>query len=348
MTEHIHTISVDDDESNLLLIEAMAKEMDLSIHSFADPLESLQYMKENTIDLAFIDYQMPGMNGIDLIRHMRDLHPEAPIIMITSVNTDNSLRLRAIEAGATEFLNKPLNMPEFRARVSNLVDLRMMNMLLKDRAMLLKIEVRKATDKIISRERETLEILGRVADYNDLETGSHITRVAHYANILAVSIGETEEFRDVIFNASPLHDIGKVGIPDTILRKEGPLSEEEQVLMRAHPLIGYNILKSADSSYLRSGAVISLHHHERFDGSGYPAGLKGVDISLMGRITAMCDVFDALMTKRPYKSAWSLEHVIEYFETGRATHFDPMLVDHFIKNIDAFVNIFTSFGDSEP
>ena len=337
MSHRFQALSVDDDESNLLLIETMAQGIDLEVHSFISPTEALENIESRQWDLAFVDYQMPGMNGIELIQKLRPLYPEIPIIMITGIDAITDLKIEAIEAGATEFLSKPLNMPEFRARVHNLMELRMISVLLKDRAKFLKNEVSVATQEIVKRENESLEVLGRVADYKDLETGNHVNRVAAYAQLLAHLMGASPHFQDLIYKAAPLHDIGKVGIPDAILGKRGRLNSEELKIMKLHPQIGYNILMKSESPYLKCGAIISLSHHERFDGSGYPEGLKGEDIPLEGRIIAISDVFDALLSKRPYKSSWPLEEVKGYFEANKGRHFDPVLVDHLLKHFDAFV-----------
>ncbi len=335
----INAVSVDDDDSNLMLIEAMASELGITVHSFTDPRAALAYMRQNPFDLVFADYQMPGMNGIELIKSIRQEHRDIPVIMITAVNSDHALKLEAIEAGATEFLNKPINMPEFRARIINLSHIRMMNLLLKDRALLLKNEVAAATEKIVSREHETIQILGRVADYKDFETGIHISRVARYAQLLTSLLGESTETQELMFTSVPLHDIGKVGIPDSIIRKKGKLTSDEYKTMQTHPAIGYNILKETESPYLKFGAIISLSHHERFDGTGYPNSLEGEEIPLAGRITAVCDVFDALVSERPYKEAWSYDNVAAYYEENRGRHFDPVLCDLFLKNFSSFIDI---------
>ncbi len=343
MNVKIKAVSVDDVESNLLLIEAMAKELNIEVYSYSDPLKVLKDCTNIDFDIAFVDYMMPNLDGITLITKIREYHPEIPVIMITGVNAGIELKIRAIESGATEFLTKPLNMPEFKARVKNLIELRTMNILLKDRAQLLKREVAQATEKLIQRENETLRILGRVSDFKDYETGNHIARVAYYSRFLAEKIGESHSFQELLWNAAPLHDIGKVGIPDHIIKKKHLLSPEEMHIMKDHPLIGYHILENSESPILQCGASISRSHHEKYDGSGYPCGTLGKEIPLEGRITAVSDVFDALRSERPYKKAWSLEMIIEYFRNNRSLHFDPDLTDIFLENTDAFEKIFQSF-----
>lgn len=343
----LRALSIDDEKHNLLLIEAMAGELGLGVVSHIRPREALAAFAGGDFDLVFVDYMMPGMNGIEVVKTIREARSDIPVIMITSVTDDNDLKLHALEAGATEFLNKPLNIAEFKARTTNLMELRKSQILLRDRAKLLESEVMKATEQIRAREHETLEVLGRAAEYKDQETGAHITRVAFYSRMLARCAGESAESQDIIFNAAPLHDIGKIGISDIILTKPLSLDSIEETSMRKHPEIGHDMLKDAESPYLKAGAVISLNHHEKYDGSGYPRGLKGDGIHLYGRIVAIADVFDALCSKRPYKDPWPMDRILPYLRDQRGRHFDPELLDHFFAHMDEVNNIYTSIRDDE-
>ncbi|MBN2402707.1 MAG: response regulator, partial [Spirochaetes bacterium] len=186
MLSKLHAISIDDDEVNLLIIEKLAIKVELDIKSFSDPVKALEYIKKTHIDIVFADYMMPEMNGIELIKNIRVYHPNIPIVMITSIIGDELLKLDAIEAGATEFLTKPLNGSEFIARITNLANLRKYQILLKDKALLLEDEVKKATQNLIKREFETLIVLGNAAEHKDPETGNHVSRVAHYSRLLAM------------------------------------------------------------------------------------------------------------------------------------------------------------------
>ncbi|MCP4133508.1 MAG: response regulator [bacterium] len=345
MISNIKAISVDDEEINLLLIEEMAKEIGLAVQAFTSPLKALEFISTNEIDLVFVDYMMPEMDGVQLIKQVRIHHPEIPIVMITAVVGDENLKLDAIRAGATEFLTKPLKGAEFTARVKNLVNLRTYQVLLMDKAKLLKVEVEKATTEIIKREHESLLVLGNAAEYKDPETGAHVSRVAHYSKMIAEELGESEEVRDLIFNASPLHDVGKIGIPDSILLKPGKLTSEEWDVMTTHARIGSDILQNATSPYLQAGAIIALSHHEKFNGKGYPQKLKGSDIHLYGRITAVADVFDALTSKRPYKDPWPFEKAVGLIEEEKGEHFDPEIADIFLNNIDRVKTIYNVIKD---
>ncbi len=345
MPVKLKTVSVDDNEVNLMLVETMSKNLDVDITSFSNPLAALKHIESSGADLVFVDYMMPEMHGVDFIKRVRAFCPDVPIIMITAVADDNALKLSAIEAGATEFLNKPLNPAEFRARVANMASLRKAQLMLKDRALLLEDEVDKAVRIIRDREHEALSVLGRAAEYKDPETGAHISRVAHYSRLITEKLGESEESRDLIFYAAPLHDIGKIGIPDSILTKNGPLTEEEFEIMKTHTIKGCEMLKDARSHYLKAGSVIALSHHERFDGTGYPYGLKGADIPLFGRIVALADVFDAVMSKRPYKEPWPMEKALELIYEQRGLHFDPDIADVFLKNTDEVRKIHRDYSD---
>jgi putative two-component system response regulator len=233
-----------------------------------------------------------------------------------------------------------LNPTEFKARLINLANLRRSQLLLKDKALLLEDEVRKAVRLIQEREYEALYVIGRASDYKDPETGLHINRVATYSTLILQEMGSKLSELEIMFNAAPLHDIGKIGIPDNILLKPGRYEPEEFEIMKRHPEIGYEMLKTANSPYLRSGAEISLTHHEKYDGSGYPRGLKGEDIPISGRILAVADVFDALTTKRPYKEAWSIEEAMELMCKEKGKHFDPQMVDIFDSKLNEVRTIY--------
>jgi len=345
MYENIIAVSIDDNQQNLMVLEAYADQFDLKIQRFLDPLKALEFISSHEVDIVFVDYMMPKLNGIELITQFRKTNTATPIIMITAAGDDKKLKLEALNAGATDFLNKPLDLSEFIARTKNLLELRHAQLILSDKAKLLEEEVRKATQDLIDREHESLVILGRTAEYKDPETASHIARVAHYSKLIAKKYGLDANLQDLIFYAAPFHDIGKVGIADSILLKPAKLTDEEFSIMRKHAQIGYNILKDSHSKYLKMGAQIALTHHEKYNGKGYPNGLKGEDIPVVGRIVAIADVFDALVSIRPYKKPWSFEQAIELLKKEKSEHFDPILIDIFIDNIDKVKDIFNRFQE---
>ena len=340
---NMHIVSVDDNKSNLLIVEAYAKALDLHVKSFLDPKEALEALKISPCDLRITDYMMPEMNGVEFVKAFRLLDEKTPIIMVTAVGDNMELHIEALDAGVTDFLAKPINSAIFKARLSNLLALKKAQKIVEDKALLLEEEVKKATASLVAREHETLHLLGKTAEYKDPETGSHVARVAHYSKLLAKELGKNEKFQEIIFYAAPFHDIGKVGIPDAILLKEGHLSENEFMLMKQHATIGYEILKSSKSEYLKAGAVIAFSHHEKYNGTGYPSGLKGETIPLMGRIVAIVDVFDALTSLRPYKQPWMLEAAFEYLEREKGEHFDPEIVECFLKNKEQVNAIYERF-----
>jgi len=341
----ILAVSIDDNEQNLMLIEIFSEQIDLKIKSFSNPVEGLEFLKNNKVDILFTDYMMPEINGLQLIEKFREFNEDTPIVMITAAGDDTELKVNAFKLGANDFLNKPLDLTEFTLRAKNLLDLRKAKMKLQERADKLEEEVKKATIELIEREHESLQILGKTAEWKDPETAYHVARVAYYSKLLAKNVGLTEEYQDMIYYASPFHDIGKVGIPDKVLLKAGRLNDEEYNVMKKHPAIGYEILKDSKSKYLRMGAEISLTHHERYDGSGYPSGLVGEDIPISGRIVALADVFDALTSVRPYKSAWTFEDALDLLEDESGKHFDPKLVKIFFENIDSVKEIYQKFQE---
>lgn len=337
-------LSIDDNKSSLLLIEDFAEQLSLDIDSFEDPKKALLSSQRTEYDLVIVDYMMPELNGLEFIKAFRKDSSDVPIIMLTAVD-DEDLQIEALRLGANDFLTKPVNSAAFQGRVQNVLKLRKAQLLLKDRAVSLEDEVKKATKLLKDNEHETLQILGKSAEYKDLETGAHTVRVAHYCKVLAKAAGLSEKIQDVVFYASPLHDLGKVGIADNILLKPGKLDHDEFEIMKTHARIGYDILKYSQSGYLKAGAVISYSHHEKFDGSGYPLGLSGERIPILGRIVAVADVFDALISVRPYKKAWSVEDACTLLIEEKGRHFDPNLVDLFIENIDEMKSIRNQFQD---
>lgn len=342
--ENMKILSVDDNKTNLLIIESYAKILNLGINSFLNPLEALEESNHLEYDLVIVDYMMPEINGLDFIKLFRQRYENIPIIMLTAVGDDMNLQIKALEYGANDFLSKPINAPAFKARIINMLKLRKSQLLLQDRALLLEDEVEKATLRLKESERETLQMLGKSAEYKDPETNAHTQRVAYYSKLLAKAYGLDDSLQDIIFYASPFHDLGKIGIPDSILLKPGKLDFDEFEIMKKHSQIGYEILKGAKSKYLKAGGVIAYNHHEKYDGSGYPNGLKGDNIPIFGRITAIADVFDALTSHRPYKKAWDLEEAFDFLIKEKGIHFDPKLVDLFIANKDEVILINNKFS----
>jgi putative two-component system response regulator len=338
---------VDDAEVNLTLFEALVLRMhDCEPIKFADALAGLAWAQSNDIDLIIVDYMMPLLDGIEFITRLRatDGKTDVPILMITA-NDQKQVRYRALDAGATDFLAKPVDKIEFLARANNLLMLGASRKSLTNKAAWLAQEVQKATAEIVARERETVVRLSKAAEYRDPETGAHILRMAHYSELIAQGLGLSVENCNLILEAAPMHDIGKVGIPDQILLKPGRLTLEEFEVMKQHALFGYEILKGSSSKVLNTGAEIARGHHEKYDGTGYPSGLQGEQIPIFSRIVAVADVFDALTSERPYKKAWTLERAAEHIKTSAGTHFDPKCVNVFFASWGKVLEIRQRFND---
>lgn len=320
---------VEDNRTNLMMMERLVHQVpDCTAMSFSDPVGFHLVMESIDYDIALVDYQMPGMDGIELIKAMRGAaaYKDQPLVMITA-DQEKSIRLEAIKAGAIEFLNKPIDPVEFRARLANIVRLSTVQRQLADRAEWLKLEVEKATRELREREEEIIHRLSLAAGYKDKETAEHTVRMARYCRYIAEGLGLDDELCRDIELAAPMHDIGKVGIRDAVLLKPGALDPEERAHMNEHTAIGSAILSNSRSRLMKLAADIAVSHHERWDGSGYPRGISGRAIPLVGRIAAVADVFDALTTERPYKSAWSIERALAHLKEGSGTEFDPNCVE---------------------
>ncbi len=339
---------VDDRPTARSLLTGLARSLERGLHveSFADPQAALDRAIERTPDLVISDYRMPGMDGIEFIRRLRAVPRllEVPVVMVTVVE-DRKVRYQALESGATDFLTRPIDPQECRARCRNLLALRRSQKSMIDRAKWLEEQVAQATLDIRIREQETLLRLAKAGEYRDEETGNHILRMAKYARLIAEELRLTAMECDEIESSAPMHDIGKIGIPDHILHKPGPLDDRELAIMRQHTLIGHQMLSNSPSRYLQIGAVIALGHHEKFDGSGYPHGLAGDAIPLPARIVAVGDVFDALMTKRPYKDPWPLQQALDYIKSESGGHFDPDCANAFLRRLDEVMQIMREYGE---
>jgi two-component system response regulator RpfG len=321
---------VDDQSTSRIILSHVVKSINANIKVIekGNPEQALEWATENVADLVFVDYVMPEMNGIDFVRLLKTLpkYESVPVVMIT-IKKEAETRYEALEAGITDFLSKPVDVFECTARSKNLLTMRQQHIALQNRSNLLESLVKAATVEIRSREKETLMRLARAGEHKDFDTAMHLQRMSLYSRALAEAVGLSEEEAEIIELAAPLHDIGKIGIADSILLKNSSLDDIELKAMRKHPLIGYEILQDSPSKYLQKGSEIALAHHERYDGTGYPYALSGNEIPLSARIVALADVFDALTSVRPYKEAWSIDRALEYVREESGKHFDPHLVE---------------------
>lgn len=340
-------LMVDDAEINLGVYRgALRKIPGAECVGFTSSAAALAWCAEHTPDVVLVDYNMPSPNGLEFIETFRKeaKHEGTPVIMITG-ETERDIRYRALELGAADFLTKPVDLIEFRARMQNMVSLADGRRKLADRAAWLDAEVRAATERIVAREKETIVRLMRAAEFRDNETGAHIVRMGQISAVIGATIGLSDTECEMLQMAAPMHDIGKVSTPDSILLKPGPLNPDEWEVMKRHTIAGYEILKESDSELLQLAAVIALSHHEKFDGSGYPYGTKGDAIPIAGRICALSDVFDALTSVRPYKEAWTVEDAATHIESRAGTHFDPALVAAFHRVLPQIAQIKIDFPD---
>lgn len=295
--------------------------------NFASPDELIQTIFNREFDILITCYTSAGSETLNHIHKIHNFQQELPIILLADDALDQSTKLSALQMGATDFIRTPFDHAEFTARIHNLAKLRFSQKKERKRADWLENEIRKATNQVVDRELEALMILGQASEFRDRETSDHISRVAFYSRFIANALELPDTEQELIFHAAPLHDIGKLGIPDSILRKPGMLNPAEFDIMKRHTTIGYKILKHSKSPYLKAGSLIALTHHERYDGKGYPDGLVGEQIPIMGHVVSAADVFDALSTPRVYKHSWKFEDVLNYFLEQRGRQFHPDISD---------------------
>jgi putative two-component system response regulator len=308
--------------------------------TFLDPVDALVCARERIFDLVLVDYEMPHMDGISFIRTFRTLPgcSDIPIAMITSRQTDD-IKMEALQAGATDFLPKQPQSVEMTVRLRNLIQLGAAGRKLSDRAAHLASEVAAATRKLGEREEEIILRLALAVEYRDNDTGEHTLRVARYSRIIAEQLGLPARLCRDIYLAAPLHDVGKVAIPDNILLKPGKLTDQEMAVIRTHATIGEKILADSSCELIQLGAQIAAGHHERWDGAGYPNGLRADEIPVAARVVAVADVFDALTTRRPYKEPMPLDVARNYLVENQGRQFDPACVEAFLSRWDEVVEI---------
>lgn len=328
----IDAMIVDDSRSARARIGALITSIgDMHHEGFERAEDALAVAGQRHFDLVIVDHFMPKMNGIDLIAHLRAKphYAQVPIVMLTAAE-DRTIRIQALEAGATDFLSKAADIVELRAKMRNFLILADAVRRRDDQATWLAREVEQATEALRVSNEEMVFRLALAVEYRDSDTGEHTLRVALYSRLIAEELGLAPDLCREIYLAAPLHDIGKVAIPDHILLKPGRLDRDEILVMQTHASVGERILSNGSCTLMRLSAEIAGHHHERWDGGGYPRGLAGEAIPLSARIVAVADVFDALTTQRPYKAAMGKEAALAWMRQERGRHFDPRCVDAFV------------------
>jgi putative two-component system response regulator len=325
---------IDDDAANVALVERLLEWAGFSnsvcFTSGAAALEALDRMSP---DLILLDLRMPDVDGYDLLRRIYDpasTHLSVPTLVFSGDGSKET-RKRALELGASDFLTKPGDSTEILLRVRNFLKSRHMHRQLEEQNQILEERIRERTRSLEQLQRELIQRLAIAAEYRDDETGEHAQRVGELAGDIAEELGLPEEEVQILRLASPLHDIGKIGIPDEVLLKREQLNAEERRRMEEHAEIGRKILAGSQSPFLSMAETIAISHHERWDGKGYPAGLAGEDIPLVGRIVAISDVYDALTSQRPYKEAWTPDQAADYIKSESGAAFDPTAVEAFLR-----------------
>jgi putative two-component system response regulator len=340
---------VDDLTANVQLLELMLRRAGYRfVDSTTDPHTVCALHRANNYDLILLDLQMPEMDGFQLMEDLKKITTDSylPVFVIT---IQASYKLRALAAGAKDFISKPFDMAEVQTRIHNMLEVRLLNKKLRNYNQVLKQQVSERTADLQDNYLESILTLTRAAEHKDEDTRTHVQRIGYYGRELARIIGMNEDFVDKIFFASPMHDIGKIGIPDQILLKPGTFTPDEWKVMQGHTTIGAKILSNSKSPYLIMGAEIALNHHEHWDGGGYPNGKRGGTIPLSARVINICDTYDALRSKRPYKPAYGHKKAMHIITRGdERTHpeqFDPAIFAAFNQHSVLFRDIFEAHSE---
>lgn len=341
-------VVVDDDRINLKLIDRLVGPLGRLVETFRDPCAAVARLAERRPMLLITAFAMPGLDGLEVVRraHAMAHLAELPILMMTT-SDERRIRLKAIAAGVTDFLTRPIDPTELHARARAALRLSAAQAELRDRASHLAHEVERATAIIAARESEIIFRLARAGDRRDHETGNHVLRVAGYARLIAQQLGLPEAMVRMIHLAAPMHDVGKIGVPDNILLKPGRLTADERAEMQKHTDFATEILGGSSWELLHVATDIAAGHHERWDGTGYPRGLAGEAIRLAARVVAVADVFDALTSERVYKRAWSIVEARQYLVEQRGGHFDPACVDAFLARWDDVLALNSAYADAK-
>jgi len=331
---------VDDEPLNIDVLSGILRDQ-YKVRAAINGEKALRIAASDTPpDLILLDVMMPGLSGFEVCARLkRDVRTSSiPVVFVTAMG-DVKDETKGFEVGAIDYITKPVSPPIVKHRVRTHLEL-------LDRQRHLSRLVSERTKELADTRLEIIRRLGRAAEFKDNETGLHVIRMSHYTKILALAVGMNEDEAEMLLHAAPMHDIGKIGIPDRVLRKPGGLDDEEWKIMRRHPEIGAKIIGEHQSPLLEMSRVLALTHHERWDGTGYPNGVEGEAIPVVGRLAAIADVFDALTSDRPYKKAWTVDDAMETLEKDAGTHFDPRLVPPFVAARDEVIAIKEHYSEA--
>ncbi|MBE0510602.1 MAG: response regulator [Chromatiales bacterium] len=347
--DNARILIIDDEPANLKLLDRILASQGYQQRVLIqDPREVLSNYQQHRPDLILLDINMPHLDGYQVMAQLTGLNdPLLPPIVILTAQHSKDYLLRALAGGARDFVSKPFDRNELLMRVRNLLDAQLAHRILHNQKDVLEEMVRARTEELHHTRLQVVQRLGKAAEYRDEETGNHILRMSHICALLAWEIGWDDAQCDLILNASPMHDIGKIGIPDAVLQKPGKLEPHEWAIMKTHAAIGAKLLDGDDSDLMRMAREIAISHHEKWDGSGYPHGLSGEAIPMAGRIAALADVFDALTSVRPYKKAWTIDAAVDLIKENSGKHFDPELVEVFLAQLPNIVAIREAFSEPE-
>jgi len=333
MRRQAKILVVDDSPTNVMLLEMILSSAGyVNAQSVTDPREVCGLYEANKFDLILLDIRMPELDGFQVMEQLKEaLEDDYLPVLVLTAQTDKETRARAIELGAKDFVTKPFDRTEVLNRIRTLLDVRVLYNERRRQSEMLEEQVRERTQELRDTRLEIIRRLGRAGEYRDNETGMHVIRMSKSCQILGLAYGLSEEEGELLVQASPMHDVGKIGIPDNILLKPGKLNAKEWEVMKTHSSIGADILDGSKADIMRMARDIALTHHEKWDGGGYPAGLAGEAIPLAGRIAAISDVFDALTSERPYKKPWPVEEARRFISENSGSHFDPKLAAIFLE-----------------
>ncbi len=351
LPEHIRgarILIVDDNLTNVVLLQKLLESEGYAhVEGVTDSRQVEGLYRTEAYDLVLLDIRMPHLDGYGVMAQLKKVVGEDYLpVMVLTAQTDMDTKLKALDAGAMDFLHKPFDRLEVLTRIRNMIEARLLHKQVVNQNAALEDRVRERTKELEDTRLEVVRCLGRAAEYKDNETGQHVLRMSKVAQLLARAIGMSDEHVELMRYAAPMHDIGKIGILDAILLKPGRLTPEERRIMEGHVMIGAEILGEHEWPLMCMARTVALTHHEKWDGTGYPQGLKGTDIPLVGRICAISDVYDALRSDRPYKTSWPVEDAVTFIQEQTGKHFDPALVMKLIENLDEIERIRETHRDS--